>query len=200
VGDDLTYLAEYDHITLARLMLAEGTNPSSLLDRLLVRAEAGGRVGVAIELLVLKSLAAQRHGEDAQAAEAIEHAIEFAEPEGLIGVFADEGAAIVPLLEAVAARSGGSPYIRRLLSAVGRGRPEPAHAVISSPDDLSGREREVLRLLASDLSGPGIARHLVVSVNTLRTHTKNIYAKLGVTSRREAVTRAVELGLLNSTR
>ena len=64
------------------------------------------------------------------------------------------------------------------------------------PEPLSEREREVLRLLATDLAGPDIARQLVVSLNTLRTHTKNIYAKLGATSRREAVTRASELGLL----
>jgi LuxR family maltose regulon positive regulatory protein len=61
---------------------------------------------------------------------------------------------------------------------------------------LSERELDVLRLLRSDLDGPDIANELVVSLNTLRTHTKNIYAKLGVSSRRAAVTRAEELGLL----
>ena len=55
----------------------------------------------------------------------------------------------------------------------------------------------MLRLLASELTGPEIARELVVSLNTVRTHTKNIYAKLGVTSRRAAVRRAGELGLLS---
>lgn len=54
----------------------------------------------------------------------------------------------------------------------------------------------MLRLLGSDLAGPEIARELFISLNTLRTHTKNIYAKLGVSSRREAVRRAAELGLL----
>jgi DNA-binding NarL/FixJ family response regulator len=61
---------------------------------------------------------------------------------------------------------------------------------------LSDRELEVLRLLAGDLAGPDIARELFISLNTLRTHTKNIFAKLGVTSRRAAATRAKELGLL----
>ena len=61
---------------------------------------------------------------------------------------------------------------------------------------LSEREREVLRLLATDLSGPEIARHLFVSLNTLRTHTKHIFTKLGVTTRRAAVRRGGELGLL----
>jgi LuxR family maltose regulon positive regulatory protein len=62
-------------------------------------------------------------------------------------------------------------------------------------DELSSRELEVLRILRSDLSGPDIARELHVSLNTLRTHTKNIYAKLGVNNRREAIRRAAELGL-----
>jgi LuxR family maltose regulon positive regulatory protein len=64
-------------------------------------------------------------------------------------------------------------------------------------EPLSRRERDILRLLATDLSGPDIARELVVSVNTVRTHTRNIYAKLGVTSRRAAVRRAGELDLLS---
>jgi LuxR family maltose regulon positive regulatory protein len=53
----------------------------------------------------------------------------------------------------------------------------------------------VLRLLATDLDGPNIARELFVSLNTVRTHTKNIYAKLGVKNRRSAVRRATELDL-----
>ena len=65
----------------------------------------------------------------------------------------------------------------------------------NDPDELSDRELDVLRLLRSDLSGPEIARELHVSLNTLRTHTKHIYTKLGATNRREAVTRAAELGL-----
>ena len=60
---------------------------------------------------------------------------------------------------------------------------------------LSEREREVLRLLRTDLSGPDIARELIVSLNTLRTHTKNIYSKLEVNNRRAAVRRAEELDL-----
>ena len=63
-------------------------------------------------------------------------------------------------------------------------------------DSLSERELDVLRLLESDLGGPDIARELSVSVNTVRTHTRHIYAKLGVTTRREAVREAARLGLL----
>jgi LuxR family maltose regulon positive regulatory protein len=67
-------------------------------------------------------------------------------------------------------------------------------------DPLSDRELDVLRLLGSELSGPQISRQLGISLNTLRTHTKNIYAKLGVTSRREALLRASELSIFLSDR
>jgi LuxR family maltose regulon positive regulatory protein len=79
--------------------------------------------------------------------------------------------------------------------------PASAHQVstVQSQDlvePLSPRELDVLRLLATDLTGPELARHLVVSLNTLRTHTRNVYTKLGVSGRRAAVTRARDLGLL----
>ena len=63
-------------------------------------------------------------------------------------------------------------------------------------EPLSERELDVLKLLATELNGPDMARQLVVSLNTLRTHTKNIYSKLGVNNRRAAIRRAEELGLL----
>ena len=99
---------------------------------------------------------------------------------------------------AVAARRGITPeYVRRLLDAFGRsGRPSvPQVRTLVEP--LSERELDVLRLLASDLDGPGIADELVVGLSTVRTHTKSIYAKLGVNSRRAAVRRGEELGLLS---
>ena len=82
------------------------------------------------------------------------------------------------------------------LSAASTGRPDGGASGQPLVDPLSERELDVLRLLASDLDGPDIARELTVSLNTLRTHTKRIYAKLGVTSRRAAVQRAQALHLL----
>ena len=97
---------------------------------------------------------------------------------------------------AAAARGPAAAYARQLLDSID-GAPAPRR---TPPDGglvepLSEREHDVLRLLATDLSGPEIARHLVVSLNTVRTHTKNIYAKLGVNSRRAAVRRAEQLDL-----
>jgi len=74
--------------------------------------------------------------------------------------------------------------------------PAPAPAGRASEEGLSERERQVLRLLATELSGPEIAGELYVSVNTLRTHTKHIFSKLDVNTRRAAVRRATDLSLL----
>jgi LuxR family maltose regulon positive regulatory protein len=99
------------------------------------------------------------------------------------------------LLEAAAERGIAASYVRRLLGAFDKGEPgTPVRQDLVDP--LSERELDVLRLLATDLDGPDIARQLVVSLNTVRTHTKNIYAKLGVNNRRAAVRRAGELDLL----
>jgi len=99
------------------------------------------------------------------------------------------------LLKALAKDGGTGSYLRRLLAAL------DGNAVISPVsqaliDPLSARELDVLRLLGTDLDGPDIARRLFVSLNTVRTHTKNIYAKLGVNNRRAAVRRAAELDLI----
>ena len=109
------------------------------------------------------------------------------------------------LLRRAAKQRPAWDYVRRLLHACARaggaaavGQTTPARQRLVQP--LSARELEVLRLLGSDLDGPDIARELTVSLNTLRTHTKSIYAKLGVNSRRAAVRQAAELNLLSRTR
>ena len=100
------------------------------------------------------------------------------------------------LLRAASKRGIAGPYAERLLRA-GGSAPTRAATTGGLVEPLSDRERDVLRLLASELTGPEIARELVVSLNTVRTHTKNIYAKLGVNNRRAAVRRAQELDLLS---
>ena len=99
------------------------------------------------------------------------------------------------LLRGAARRRIAPDYVERLLAAFALRR-DAAPVKQPAVDALSERELEVLRLLATDLSGPDIARQLVVSLNTMRTHTKSIYTKLGVNGRRQAISRATELGLL----
>jgi LuxR family maltose regulon positive regulatory protein len=128
---------------------------------------------------------------------ALEPALRLAEPEGYARIFLDEGEPMVTLLTAAAERGITPAYCRQLLGS--NTAPAPAaipHSAGVASDALSERELDVLRLLATDLSGPDIASELVVSLNTLRTHTRHIYEKLGVDSRRAAVSRARELGLI----
>ena len=108
---------------------------------------------------------------------------------------------MVKLLETLSRSRPDWAFLRRVLEATETAaQPDPASpAPATQPliDPLSDRELDVLRLLAGDLDGPDIARHLVVSLNTVRTHTKHIYTKLGVNNRRAAVSAARQLGLLN---
>lgn len=200
---ELDYLGEYDRVTLTRVLLggsdADIATAEGLVDRMLDVAREAGRGGVVLELLVLRALIDHRHDRRESALDALARAVAMAEPEGAVRVFAGDGGALAPLLAALARRDGDTPFLRRLRAAARTGDTPPASSMSSGLlDPLTERELEVLRLLASDLSGPEIARRLVVSLNTLRTHTKSVYAKLHATSRREALRAAAELGLLRS--
>ena len=133
-------------------------------------ATAGGREHRTVEVLVLLSIAHSQRGDRPAATSALDEAVVRAQPEGYVRVFVDEGRLVGDRAPAAPSSNGMA-------------------------QELSSREVDVLRLLRSELSGPDIARELMVSLNTMRTHTKSIYAKLGASNRREAVRRAAELGL-----
>ncbi|WP_201785888.1 LuxR C-terminal-related transcriptional regulator [Longilinea arvoryzae] len=209
--DALSYLREFEHLTLVRLLIARFVAEHSagdlhaalgLLVRLLQAAEEGGRMGSVIEIKILQSLAHQAQGDQPCALAVLERALTLAEPEGYVRVFVDEGETMRRLLEKLS-HIHDHPligYVNRLLAAfrqteAATQKPALINLKPEVVEPLSERELEVLRLLRSELSGPEIARLLVVSLNTLRTHTKNIFAKLGVNNRRSAVHRAEELGL-----
>jgi LuxR family maltose regulon positive regulatory protein len=230
VDDDLSYLREFEHITLARMLIAWYKSDrlddfireaAELLERLLKAAEEGGRIGSVIEILILQALARQAQGDIPPALMSLERALALAEPEGYVRIFVDEGKPMAELLTRIETRAGTprlKEYIFKLLSAfdMRRGIYPSGSALPSTPaeqnksllhakqavypqpliEPLSERELEVLRLLRTDLTGPEIARELVVSLSTVRTHTQNIYTKLGVNNRRAAVRRAEELDLL----
>jgi LuxR family transcriptional regulator, maltose regulon positive regulatory protein len=196
--DDLTYLHEYEHITLARALLASGSavQASGLLDRLLQAAEHGRRTASIIEILVLQALANDARGDLRAALGPLGRALTLAEPEGFVRVFVDEGPRMATLLQGAAKARIAPGYVQRLLSQFDAATGVP-HARQNLIEPLSERELDVLRLLATDLDGPAIASQLMVSLNTMRTHTQSIYTKLGVNNRRAAVHRAEELALLS---
>jgi LuxR family maltose regulon positive regulatory protein len=223
--DDLSYLREFEYITLARVLLARYQHNRAdhslleamgLLERLLEAAEAGAqrapRTGRVIEILVLQALAHQMQDDLPAALVSLARALTLAEPEGYVRIFVDEGEAMRLLMVAfrswIAQQPGSAQntkltlYADKLLMGFGH---QPAKVDNASLDEspkfqnlvepLSERELDVLRLLRTDLNGPEMARQLMVSLNTLHTHTKNIYSKLGVNNRRAAVRRAEELNL-----
>ncbi len=204
VEDDLSYLHEFEHLTLARALVTEHSQHAEtslsdalgLLERLLQAARDGRRNGSVIEIRVVEALAHHRRGDLPRALASLEAAMSLAEPEGYARTFLDEGAPMALLLTAAADRGSASPYVRRLRAGFRTTATAPGRTAHAMVEPLSSRERDVLRLLGTDLTGPAIARELVVSLNTVRTHTKNLYMKLGVNDRRAAVRRAHDLDLL----
>ncbi len=172
------------------------------MDRLHDAAETSGRAGSLLEIRLLQALAHDAQGHRPQALESLAQALALApEPEGYVRLFLDEGA---PMVGSAARRRAprhrrrprASPAQPRRIRPRLHGPDSGQRPAPSSAESLSDRELQVLRLLDSELSGPQIARELFVSHNTVRTHTKHIFTKLDVTSRRAAVLRARERGLI----
>jgi LuxR family maltose regulon positive regulatory protein len=158
-------------------------------------AERGGRGASVIEVRILQAAAHEAGGDAPAAAAALHRAVALAQPEGYVRLFLDEGAPIALLLKTLRKQPAAPAYVSRLIAATTTTATR-ASAPQELVEPLSERELDVLRLLGGDLGGPDIARQLSVSLNTVRTHTKNIYAKLGVTSRRAAVRQARDLNLI----
>lgn len=202
VKDEASYLGEYKHLTLARIRLAEGsfTGVHELLERLLALAETQKRTGSVIEILLTQALVHQAQGDLPRALTALERTLTLTEPEGYIRIFVDEGEAIRSLISdfRLTIANRAHPllgYLNRILDFFPIPQPVEDKSQSRMVESLSEREMEVLKLLRSELSGPEIARQLIISLNTLRTHTKNIFNKLGVNNRRAAVRRAEDLDI-----
>jgi LuxR family maltose regulon positive regulatory protein len=210
VTNEASYLREHELLTLARIHLVQRSfeNVPELLERLLVLAESQKRTGSMLEILVTQALLYQAQGDRPLAFAALEHTLNLAQPEGYFRIFVDEGEAMRSLIsefrsaikESVRAAHPLLDYVNRILGAFPPStatshRADATGQAYELVEPLSEREMEVLRLLRSDLNGPEIAQQLIVSLNTLRTHTKSIYKKLGVNNRRSAIRRAQELGL-----
>jgi LuxR family maltose regulon positive regulatory protein len=211
--DDLSYLREFEHITLARVLLARYKSDREerfiheamgLLERLLQVAEQCGRMGSVIEILVLQALAHEAQGESPSALVPLERAVALAEPEGYVRVFVDEGRPMAQLLSEAAAHGIMPDYTAKLLAvfeaeeqmSADESHPPPAPPGQPLVEPLSQRELEVLRLVAQGLSNRQIAERLFLALDTVKGHNRNIFSKLLVRRRTEAVARARELGLL----
>jgi LuxR family maltose regulon positive regulatory protein len=199
VDDAPSYLREFEHITLARLLIARGGEAIGtalgLIDRLSDDAGTGGRGGSQITLSILAALAHQARHETRSALESLRRAISLAEAEAIRRPFLDEGERLAGLFTQLSKPERATPFVSSLVPPTGIPSPPKATSHPALIEPLSDRESDVLRMLRSDLSGPDIARELAISLNTLRTHTRNIFEKLRVNSRRAAVRRAEEMFL-----
>src|SRR5262249_45550844 len=203
---DVAYIHEAACLTLARVRIAQGmpTVALSLLQHQLPAAEANGRIASAIEILTLRASALHALGDAPAALATLETALTRAEPEGYVRLFVDEGPAIVePLLQARDRRSPVAQYADRLLAAFpgSRTATPPAQQGRASQmrgliEPLSARELDVLRHMASGQSNQEIASTLVITLNTVKKHSSNLFLKLEVRSRTQAIARARALGLI----
>jgi LuxR family transcriptional regulator, maltose regulon positive regulatory protein len=217
VDDQVDHLSVFEYLVLARVLIAQNENDAGLdlLERLLRVAEATRSMGSAIEILAVLALAVGAQGDEAQALAALERALSLAEPEGYVRTFVDEGTPMAALLQKslrarrrqrlIGSREASPEYVGALLMAFRRSsvsrtlstETELLQAVQPPPESLSARELEVLRLVAAGNSNRDISAQLFVTVDTVKKHLTHIFAKLGVSSRTQALARARALGLIS---
>jgi LuxR family maltose regulon positive regulatory protein len=187
---------EAEYVVLARHMIAAGDIAPAirLLDDLWPAAEQARRRTVLVEIMILKAIALQAKGDMDAACAALRQAVDLAENTGLIRLFLDEDIALAGLIKKLARSGECSSYARYLFSQFthGHGASEQEEAL---PLLFSKKEKEVVNYIVNGSSNQEIARELAISSNTVNSHMKNIYSKLGVNSRLQAIRRLRELGV-----
>ena len=192
------YLREFEVLTLARVLLVQSRPAAALelLDSLLPPAEYAGRQAAVIEIQGLRGLAWHAQGDLEQALAALGRALNLADTLHFARTLIDEGIPMAALLRQAALRGIAPNMVRRLLVAMEGTAAKSTPPASPLPEPLTGREQEVLQLLALELANAEIACRLVITLPTVKSHTRNLYGKLGVHTRRQAVDRARSLGLL----
>ncbi len=191
--------SESVQLAIARVLIVSGdagsrSRAQTLLDRLLHAAGATGRIGIQIEALALQAMIRWRAGDRTGAMLSLEHSLRLAEPEGYVRLFADLGLPMTRLLQEARSRQVLPEYVGTLLAACA---PASVTSEEALPEPLTSREHEVLRLIAAGLTNREIAATLSVSPETVKKHTANIYAKLGVSNRTAAAAKGRSLDALD---
>ncbi len=196
IEDELNFLKEYEHLTLARIRLTKGEAAEiiSFLDRLLIAAEAGGRIASVIDIHIVRGLAYQTLQEKEAGLDALKKALSLAAPQQYVRPFLEAGTQLQALLASAEVQKAEPEFVSYLLSHLTSPTPSANQQLI---EPLSEREIEVLQLIANGLSNQDISQRLFLSLSTIKGHNQNIFGKLMVKRRTEAVARARELGLIN---
>ena len=214
------FRSEQDLLTLVRAWLALGREreASALLQRMQQAAVAGGRPRRLAEILVLAAAAWHVQGEEHSALQTLEQSLALAAPMNAVRIYLDEGTATLALVDVTSRRRAAPPQVQLFAKSImaaavhqaaNTGIPAPARGTTSlartasgtasSPplvEPLTPREQEVLALLAAGCSNQDIAGKLVITLHAVKKHTGNIYGKLGVSSRTQAIARARDLQLI----
>jgi LuxR family maltose regulon positive regulatory protein len=196
--DDMSLWREWEYLAIVRVLLAEGkcNDALALVERLLRPAQASGRAGGMIEMLVLKALVLQAKRAFPSALQELERALAIAQAGGYLRTFLDEGEPMAQLLRHAGSRGIEPEYVAKLLSEFDRVSGTASSGAQPLLDPLSERELQVLHLLAAGKTNREIADELVLAIGTVKRHLNNIYGKLTVESRTECIARARELHLL----
>jgi LuxR family maltose regulon positive regulatory protein len=195
INNKLISRMEPEYVILARVLIAQNKPGEAdvLLQRLIKNAMAGDRIVVAIQMHLVRILSLSALGHQDAAVGELKKALALAEPGGFINIFVFEGQTVEALLEKIQPERK-NPYVRRIMMAFKSSKSSKREGVLIEP--LSERELDVLQLLSTGLSNQEIADRLYISLNTVRTHTKNINSKLNVHSRTQAVAKSKELGII----
>ncbi len=212
VNDEIEFQDFETHFPIVRTLIMHGRQlPKSesltplnqaieILERMRSTAESSGAGKYRIEIMILTSQAQSALGETERALSTLNKALTLAEPEAFIRVFVNGGEPVRSLLCELEKQKTAMPYTRKVRQSMDDPEEVGVTARVGSSESLieplTEREMEVLRLLATHLSSTEIAGQLVIATSTVRSHIKNIYSKLRVHSRTEAVEKAREIGLL----
>ena len=201
----MLWASYFPALAFAKVQIAVNT-PESLklaaieLDHLLATGRSTHNINYQIHALALQSLLYIAQSDRSRAQEALIESLTLAHPGGYVRTFVDLGQPMASLLEQLLTTTADkelAAYLTNVLAAfstsTGPQVPQPAATGV---DALTARELELMRLFATELTTNEIADELVVTISTVRTHSKNIYSKLDAHSRFEAVSRARELGLI----
>ncbi|MBN1439064.1 MAG: AAA family ATPase [Anaerolineales bacterium] len=197
-AEEPQYIRLDSHLVFTRWLIVRGAHAEAVawLEKLRAFLETGGMRRPLITARILSALLAERTGDPAAARGFLERALQAAAPENYLRAFLDEEERLFGLLPSV--RGAEAPFVDRLVSARNRlaSRPIAKPAAEDLPEPLSPREIEILLLIAKGLSNAQIAERLVIALATVKRHAQNIFGKLGVNSRTQAVAEGRRRGLI----
>jgi LuxR family maltose regulon positive regulatory protein len=209
-NDDIDFFHRFIYLYYASILQEQGNlwEASDVLERLGKVLEQAGAITLLLETLSQRIIILCKMSEDEKALSLLQRTLDLAKPEGFVRIFTSKGPPMLRILQIAFSRGIETEYIKELIPAFGstgvfnefvkspafKARPELESTGLIEP--LSVRELQVLRLLQSVMTSEEISRELFVSVNTTRTHIRNIYGKLAVHGRIEAIQKAKDLGLI----